>query len=272
MIDMQAVASAANTIGYFLARRDIMDLTSYAMQAALGKKQADVLIVFGGMIPHGYDIAARVWQKGLAKHLLLVGGIGHTTECVRGAISERIPEIETDGRHEAEMMADYFEKAYGITDAIMETQSTNCGNNVTYALDVLKTHSIKHRSVIIMQDSTMQLRMAATFAKAAPEIRVINYAPYRPAVIVSEYRLSYLMDYWGMWSMEHYLSLLLGEISRLHDDKNGYGPQGMDYLAHVNIPPNVLSAAELLRQSGLGKIRAANPLYGSHKFPEISIA
>ena len=265
MIDMQAAALAANTIGDFLARRDIVDLTPTAMQAALGKTQADVLIVFGGMIPHGYDIAAKVWQSGLAKHLLLVGGIGHTTACVRGAIAERMPEIAGEGRPEAAMMADYFAKAHGITDAILETQSTNCGNNVTYALEVLQEHGIDAHSALIMQDSTMQCRMAATFAKAAPAMNIINYAPYRPAVIVNEYRLCYRMDYWGMWRMDHYLSLLLGEIRRLHDDKDGYGPQGKDYIAHVALPTNILRVTELLTKSGLAEVREANPLYSSHK-------
>lgn len=30
----------------------------------------------------------------------------------------------------------------------------------------------------------------------------------------------------GVWSVERYISLLLGEVPRLRDDANGYGPQG----------------------------------------------
>ena len=246
MKDWQRAASAANIIGYFLARRDIDELSQEAMQAQIGQPQADVLIAFGGMIPHGCDIVARSFQRGLAKRLLLVGGIGHTTEVVRAAYKDRVPELDVEGRAEADIMADYLKLCYGIEDVLIENRSTNCGNNVTYALGVLKENGIAPKSVLIMQDATMQLRMAATFQKVAPDIQVVNYAPYRPAVISKGWQLGYLMDYWGMWSMEHYLSLLLGEVERLRDDANGYGPNGADYLAHVDLPTKVETAARFL--------------------------
>ena len=106
--------SAANIIGYFLARRDIDELSQEAMQAQIGQPQADVLIAFGGMIPHGCDIVARSFQRGLAKRLLLVGGIGHTTEVVRAAYKDRVPELDVDGRAEADIMADYLKLCYVI--------------------------------------------------------------------------------------------------------------------------------------------------------------
>ena len=45
-----------------------------------------------------------------------------------------------------------------------------------------------------------------------------------------------------MWDIERYVSLLLGEIPRLTDDNNGYGPNGKNFIAHVDIPQNVQSA------------------------------
>ena len=272
MKDWQRAASAANIIGYFLARRDIDELSQEAMQAQIGQPQADVLIAFGGMIPHGCDIVARSFQRGLAKRLLLVGGIGHTTEVVRAAYKDRVPELDVEGRAEADIMADYLKLCYGIEDVLIENRSTNCGNNVTYALGVLKENGIAPKSVLIMQDATMQLRMAATFQKVAPDIQVVNYAPYRPAVISKGWQLGYLMDYWGMWSMEHYLSLLLGEVERLRDDANGYGPNGADYLAHVDLPTKVETAARFLRESGPGTVRTANPLYGDATSKAVRIA
>ena len=80
------------------------------------------------------------------------------------------------------------------------------------------------------------------------------------------------MDYWGMWSMEHYLSLLLGEVERLRDDANGYGPNGADYIAHVDIPAKVEIAAQFLRENGLGTVRTANPLYGDKTSKIVQIA
>ena len=119
MKDWQRAASAANIIGYFLARRDIDELSQEAMQAQIGQPQADVLIAFGGMIPHGCDIVARSFQRGLAKRLLLVGGIGHTTEVVRAAYKDRVPELDVEGRAEADIMADYLKLCYGIEDVLI---------------------------------------------------------------------------------------------------------------------------------------------------------
>ncbi|MNP48303.1 hypothetical protein D3C76_1424110 [compost metagenome] len=51
----------------------------------------------------------------------------------------------------------------------------------------------------------------------------------------------------GLWPVERYLSLVLGELPRLKDDVNGYGPAGRDFIAHVEIPANVEAAWRILR-------------------------
>ena len=65
----------------------------------------------------------------------------------------------------------------------------------------------------------------------------------------------------GMWSMERYITLLMGEIPRLKDE--GYGPLGKDFLAHVEIPEEVLSAFEALKAEDSGLIRPAEARYQS---------
>lgn len=42
----------------------------------------------------------------------------------------------------------------GNADAL-ETQSTNCGNNITYLLELLERGKIPCRSIILCQDATM---------------------------------------------------------------------------------------------------------------------
>lgn len=42
----------------------------------------------------------------------------------------------------------------GNADAL-ETQSTNCGNNITYLLELLEREKIPCRSIILCQDATM---------------------------------------------------------------------------------------------------------------------
>lgn len=66
-----------------------------------------------------------------------------------------------------------------------------------------------------------------------------------------------------MWDIERYISLLMGEIPRLLDDANGYGPKGKHYIAHVDISANILKAFEELKAEYGDWVRAANPLYAS---------
>lgn len=47
-----------------------------------------------------------------------------------------------------------------------------------------------------------------------------------------------------MWDIDRYLTLLLGEIPRLSDRSDGYGPLGKNYIAHVDIPARVTAAFE----------------------------
>ena len=43
----------------------------------------------------------------------------------------------------------------------------------------------------------------------------------------------------GTWTVKRFLGLVLGEICRLRDDEDGYGPRGRNFLPHVDIPEAV---------------------------------
>ena len=85
----------------------------------------------------------------------------------------------------------------------------------------------------------------------------INYATYSAKVIAKNSTLTYDKEIWGMWEINRYISLLLGEIPRLSDDEDGYGPLGKDFIAHVDIPDEVKHAfhelcneySELIREA-----------------------
>lgn len=110
----------------------------------------------------------------------------------------------------------------------------------------------------------MQHRMDAVFRKYNTDINIINYAAYRVKVIVKDNKLVFEQpNILGMWDMEKYISLLMGEIPRLYDNENGYGPNGAGYIAHVDIPYNVLEAFENLKGKYENLIRVANTLYAS---------
>jgi len=165
MNNLQTVADKLNIIADFLALRDIPVLTNEELLKKYDIQQADMLILFGGNIIHGCKMAAQSYLQGIAKQMMIVGGEGHTTDTLRKLIHSRYPEFKTDDKSESECIAYMLEKEYGITGLILETKSTNCGNNVSNALSVLEANGLNPQFIIIMQDSTMQHRMDAGFKK-----------------------------------------------------------------------------------------------------------
>lgn len=80
----------------------------------------------------------------------------------------------------------------------------------------------------------MQYRMEAGLRKyVSDKIKIINYAVYSAKVIVDNATLTYEKEILGMWDINRYISLLLGEIPRLSDDENGYGSKGKDRCNYV---------------------------------------
>lgn len=106
--------------------------------------------------------------------------------------------------------------------------------------------------------------MEAGLRKYMPEdVLPVSYAAYRAEVALRDGRLTYTDDIHGMWEMERYVQLLMGEIPRLTDDAGGYGPAGKDFIAHVYIPEEVREAFEELKEVYRDAVREANPLYAS---------
>ena len=223
-----------------------------------GIPRADVMVLFGGSIMCGGDVLAQAIKNHIAKKYVIVGGAGHTTETLRLKMHEEFSDMETEGLSEAEVFAKYLQHQYGLSPDFLECKSTNCGNNITYLLDLLKENGIDFSSIIISQDATMQYRMEAGLRKyVSNNIKIINYAVYSAKVVVENSALTYKEEIWGMWDINRYISLLMGEIPRLSDDVNGYGPKGKDFIAHVEIPQEVRGAFDELSRTYPELIREA---------------
>lgn len=263
-MDVQQTADWINVLGDFCGMRDVPALTREQLKKRYGWEQADVMVLFGGSILCGAEVLARAMQEKAAKRFLIVGGEGHTTESLRQKIHAEFPHIETAGRSEAECFAAYLWEKWGLRPDALETQSTNCGNNVTYCRRLLEDRGIRPASILLSQDASMQRRMDAGFRQAcSPETVLVNYAVYRAKVVATENGLAFAEEIPGMWEMERYLSLLLGEIPRLTDDATGYGPKGKGFIAHVEIPREVRKAYEGLCAQYGELVRPANEAYSS---------
>ncbi|MTK11705.1 MAG: YdcF family protein [Clostridiaceae bacterium] len=258
------IAKNINILGRFCGKRDISVLTPNELKVKYGLEQVDVMVLFGGSILTGGDVLAEAMKNGIAKKYVIVGGAGHTTETLRVKMHNEFSEIETNRLPEAKVFASYLKYKYNLEPDFVECNSTNCGNNITYLLDLLKENNVSFKSIILSQDATMQNRMEAGLRKYISQDNIIiNYAVYDVDVVVRDNELAFKQDIWGMWNMKRYITLLMGEIPRLSDDAEGYGPNGKNYIEHVEVPIEVSNAFMELKKVYGSFIREANPLYSS---------
>ena len=247
----RSTADAINVLGQFCGMRDV-------------ERLADVFVLFGGSILEGGDLLAQAIKDRIAKVYVIVGGAGHTTESLRQKVHGEYPAIETASLPEAEVFQRYLKEVHSCEADYLETKSTNCGNNITCLMDLLKENNINCSSIILCQDATMQRRMDAGLRKyTSNDLLIINYASYRASVIAEHDNLVYSEPIHGMWDIDRYVNLLMGEIPRLKDDENGYGPKGKNFIAHVDIPETVFDAFKQLKAVYGDITREANPEYAS---------
>ena len=262
-MDLVKIADAINVLGRFCGMRDVAELNGENLYRRLGFSRADVMVLFGGSILAGGDILAEAMRNRAAEKYVIVGGAGHTTETLRQRVHTEFPSIFTEGRCEAEIFDDYLFAVYGMRADYLEKASTNCGNNITNLLDLLDQNRISRDSMILCQDASMQRRMDAGLRKFAPETTIVNYATYAVTARVSGETLTFEQTPHGMWDMERYVNLLMGEFPRLTDTPIGYGPAGKNFIAHVDVPDEAQEAFSILREAFGDQIREANPLYAS---------
>ena len=198
-------------------------------------------------------------KNNLAKKYIIVGGAGHTTETFREKMSAVLNKKFSDDSTEADLFNEYLKEKYNLQADFLERESTNCGNNITLLLSLQQRENIPHESVLMIQDSTMQRRMDASWRRYIGEQTIVNYAAYRVKVIVVNDELQFEQIPSGMWNLERYIQLLMGDVARLQDNAEGYGPQGKNFIVHVDIPESVLTAFLYLKN--YFKVREANPNY-----------
>jgi hypothetical protein len=160
---------------------------------------------------------------------------------------------------ESELFNAYLQEKHGLSADYLEKESTNCGNNITFLLSLLEREKLPHDSVLMVQDATMQRRMEAGWRHHAGAGLVVNYAAYKVKVTGNEKGLAYEGVPAGMWDMDRYVELLMGDAQRLQDTPDGYGPKGKNFIAHVNMPFEVKEAFRYLQK--FYGVRKANPAY-----------
>jgi len=252
---LETIATSCNTISDFLAHRDLPSLTKEAFGEASGQAKADLIILLGNAVLEALNVTAKAYKQGLARKLMVAGGLGHSTSYLADAVTRenRPSSVKIKDRAEAEILGDLLVEWHGVDsrEIIIEKESTNCGDNAIKSLRQTQEYGLNPHHVILIQDPTMQLRSHASFQKVwwqKTDVTFYSYAAFVPKVVVDDGQLA-LKSTGGQaaWDIERFISLLLGEIPRLRDDRNGYGPAGKNFIVHIDIPDNVHAAYKKLR-------------------------
>jgi hypothetical protein len=271
----QDLSPDVNTIAAFLAHNQIPSLSTCDPVDCIINCASSVLY------QASYVFQALQDRPSLAKTLVLVGGIGHSTNLIYEAVA-RHPEyrkIKNDGDivglPESQVLKKILNHPFNIPKPdrggpkiLIEDRSTNCGANAVETRKVLDKNGITGPlSCIVVQDPTMSLRTIASFEKAYEDVPVAERPIFKacpvfvPETRMESEKLEYVVEGKDglrnelqlrpddLWEKQRFCELLVGEVARLKDDENGYGPNGKGFIGHVDVPDEVLQAARKVKEA-----------------------
>lgn len=249
-------ADDLNTVAAFLAAPDVTRPIPSAVAEQLGRPRVDLLVLLGNGVLPTIDTAADAFRRDVASELMVVGGTGHSTDYLRAAVraDPRYDGFPMDGAPEATIIQNLLVRWHGIDDRhiTVEPTSTNCGANAEEAYRLLQAQGRAPEAVLLMQDPTMQRRTWASFRKVwdgHDDVRFVNAPAFVPVVQERDGHLAFeTPEGPGCWPMERFIALVMGEIPRLRNDADGYGPRGAGYIVAVDIPPAVEAAYDRLTE------------------------
>lgn len=245
-----------------LSHQAIQDLNLIAAWLALddmpveGDIEADMAILAGhAVLPNIEGAIALAKRFGLP--LLLSGGIGHATGALAQAMALHpfYRDIKTRGKSEAQMLAEIARQFGGIDEdkLLLEGESRNSGENAAFSQRLLDARQLRPQRVVLIQDPLLQRRADATFRwqwreRDNPPL-FINWPVFTPVVTLDSgmARITGAPPQ-GLWSMERFVQLLMGEVQRLRNDEKGYGPRGAGFFGEVAMPDAVDNAWHRLVQ------------------------
>jgi uncharacterized SAM-binding protein YcdF (DUF218 family) len=244
---------AINTVSRFLAHQQ----TTSPIQCP---PVDEILLCASAVLPVTEHVfSALETRPELAKYLVICGGIGHSTRLLYDSVARhplyRSMANSMDGLPEARVLEMVLEKYYASASMtrngmkiLIEDKSTNCGANALETRKLLEAKGVKEPdSILIVQDPTMSLRTLASFEKVYEGLEVeLRTCP----TLVPQVKLDRGEVVWdipglkagNLWAMDRFFDLIMGEVPRLRDDENGYGPSGKGYISHVKMPDEVQEA------------------------------
>ncbi|KAH7397538.1 hypothetical protein BKA64DRAFT_642689 [Cadophora sp. MPI-SDFR-AT-0126] len=262
---MFSISSDVNLIAKFLAHPQVPSITA--------TEPVDCIVICASAVLHQATILFQALESrpDLTKTLVLCGGIGHSTPLIYAAVSKHpvchgLAE-EIKGKPEARVLEAILKKHFDMAKMIsqgcrilVEDQSTNCGANASKTKELLLKEGVPApESMLLVQDPTMALRTVAAFEKVFEEEvsvgrLVVKSAPIFVPRMKDDGEGKTVWDVQNvetedLWDMDRFYDLVIGEIPRLRDDVNGYGPKGKGFIVHVDVPAEVEKAWNKLKES-----------------------
>ncbi|KAJ0115626.1 hypothetical protein J7T55_010449 [Diaporthe amygdali] len=246
-----------NTVSRFISQEDIPDLRKI--------KPVDTIVLCVCSVLLSSETVLKIIRErpNITKSLVLCGGIGHSTTYIYEAVArhpkfkEIAPEIQ--GLPEAQVLRAIFNRFFApkFTEEqpppriLLEDRSTTCATNAVETRKLLEATGVPTpSSIVVVQDPTMVRRTVACFERVYEDLlnppEFFGCPVFVPLVGSDvDDKLVYTAPNIApelMWGVGRFLDLVMGEIPRLRDDKNGYGPNGNHSIVHVDIPTEVEEA------------------------------
>ncbi|BDP50140.1 hypothetical protein EfmJHP10_15760 [Enterococcus faecium] len=214
---------------------------------------APTLILAGNCLPILADNTAQTNLNGQVDQLFLVGGVGHATRILYENFEKQGFHFE-DGMSESEICRQYLKEVYDFAAREESMYANIVVEDVMEKSNGLILHSLGAvpEKILLMNDPTLQRRTRATFEKVWQNEQTIfaNAVPFVPEILhFSEEIIFTAKELNHQWPKEYFHALVLGEMERLHDDENGYGPKGKDFIPHIDISEEVWSSYTRIKES-----------------------
>ena len=188
-------------------------------------RKADCIIVLGSHDTRVAERGAELYLAGWAPLVLMSGGLGSLTSGMWT-------------RPEAEVFADIALGMGVPRDALLlESRSTNTGENVELSRRLLAERGVLPRSAIAVQKPYMERRTLATFGVRWPELELVVTSPQ---LSFDEYTSQGI-------SRDDVIHIMVGDLQRL----SVYAKKG--FSTPQQIPPDVAAAYEGLVAAGYTK-------------------
>ncbi|TSC67664.1 MAG: hypothetical protein G01um101472_349 [Parcubacteria group bacterium Gr01-1014_72] len=184
-------------------------------------KKADCIIALGSRDTRVAERAAELFMEGWAPLVVCSGAFGRLTKYWK--------------KPEAEVFAETVRsKGVPADKILLESKSTNTGENILFSKELLKSRGYNPQIVIAAHKPYMERRTFVTFRKVWPEIEVVVASP----------QISYEAYPTADISKKAIINGIVGDVVRI----KVYGERG--FQIPQEIPPNVWSACQKLISLG----------------------